>query len=250
MPLKYRFKYPIDAPERTLEHREIIKGKYFLRELYREWYQELLNEISTDKDRMIVELGSGGGFLKEIAPSVITSDYLDLPTNDMSFSALSMPFSDCTVDALFMIDTFHHLPDARLFLQESRRVLKSDGKVIMVEPANSPWGRFIYRNFHHEPFLPDAGWQIPASGPLSGANGALPWIVFERDQNEFYRSFPEFELEKIKYHTPFRYLLSGGLTMRSLVPAFSYPFFRSIDRLLCGIIPGFSMFMTIVLRRL
>ena len=59
-----------------------------------------------------MELGSGGGFLKDIEPSVICSDVLDLPTNDLTFSALDMPFADGELSALFMIDTFHHIPDA------------------------------------------------------------------------------------------------------------------------------------------
>jgi hypothetical protein len=39
---------------------------------------------------------------------------------------------------------------------------------------------------------PDAAdWSFPAVGPLSGANGALPWILFERDRARFEREFPQ-----------------------------------------------------------
>ncbi|MBK8443443.1 MAG: hypothetical protein IPL35_08515 [Sphingobacteriales bacterium] len=56
----------------------------------------------------------------------------------------------------------------------------------MSEPANTAWGRFFYQNFHHEPFQPEAAsWEIPSTGPLSGANGALPWIIFKRDIDLF-----------------------------------------------------------------
>ncbi|MCB0667255.1 MAG: class I SAM-dependent methyltransferase, partial [Saprospiraceae bacterium] len=150
-----------------------------MNKLYREWYQTLFLEVPDLCNKKIVELGSGGGFLKELAPSVITSDYLDLQSNDLSFSALDMPFGNEEIDALFMIDTFHHIPEAKKFLSESHRVLRSGGKLIMIEPANSTWGRFIYKNFHHEPFQPEGDWTISDNGPLSGANGALPWIVFE-----------------------------------------------------------------------
>ena len=39
--------------------------------------------------------------------------------------------------------------------------------------------RVIYGALHHEPFRPDAAdWKISGKGPLSAANGALPWILF------------------------------------------------------------------------
>jgi hypothetical protein len=111
-------------------------------------------------------------------------------------------------------------------------VLKKDGMVVMIEPANSLWGRFIYNNFHHEPFEPGAGWTIPPSGPLSGANGALPWIVFERDKKKFESHFPNFEISEFRYHTPLRYLVSGVVSFKQLVTDFSYDFFSLIDKTL------------------
>ena len=217
MKLNIQYTVPLDSPERTLLHREIILSKPFLNRLYREWYSCICEELKGLPSGKLVELGSGGGFLKEIVPSVICSDILLLPTNDLTFSALDMPFEDGSVSALIMVDTFHHLPDAGRFLHEAGRVLKDHGKIIMVEPANTMWGRFIYRNFHHEPFDPAGGWQIPVTGPLSGANGALPWIVFERDKERFRKEFPGFIIEKVTFHTPLRYLLSGGVSFKQQI---------------------------------
>lgn len=191
-----------------------------------------------------------GGFLKEICPSVICADILELPSNDLTFSALEMPFSDGELSAIFMIDTFHHIPDSNLFLKEAGRVLKEGGRIIMIEPANSFWGRFVYKNFHHEPFEPDGSWEIPASGPLSGANGALPWIVFERDAEKYKTNFPELAVERIQYHTPLMYLISGGLAFKQLLPNFSYPVFRFCDKLFSLGSKQLSMFMTIEIRKL
>ena len=41
------------------------------------------------------------------------------------------------------------------------------------------------KNFHHETFNPEGDWKIPGTGPMSDANGALPFIVFERDKEKF-----------------------------------------------------------------
>lgn len=245
MSLKYNFNLPLDSPERTIKHREIILSKPFLKKIYLEWYSVFIREEVNLPKGKIVELGSGGGFLKELMPEIIASDILNLPTNDITFSALDMPFEESSLSGIFMVDTFHHLPDARIFLNEADRVLKTGGKLIMIEPANSFWGRLIYKNFHHEPFNPEGTWQIPETGPLTGANGAAPWIVFERDKKIFENEFPNFTIEQISYHTPLRYLLSGGVSFKQFVPGFSYVFFHSLDQFLASVSKQVSMFMTI-----
>ncbi|MEI6682326.1 MAG: class I SAM-dependent methyltransferase [Bacteroidota bacterium] len=163
----------------------------------------------------------------------------------MTFSALDMPFPDSSVSGIFMVDTFHHLPDAGLFLSEASRVLKENGKLVMIEPANSIWGRFIFQQFHHELFDPGGTWQIPGDGPLSQANACLPWIVFERDRAHFNREFPHLAVEKIHYHTPLRYLLSGGVSFKQFVPDLSFPFFRAADRILAFLSKQTCMFVTL-----
>ncbi len=245
MHFKYKYEHALDSPERTLEHKKVIRSKHFLHKLYLEWYEEFIKETEKNPEGTFLELGSGGGFLKEVKPSVICSDILDLPGNDMTFSALEMPFEDNSLDGIFMIDTFHHIPDSEKFLKEAIRVLRPQGKMIMTEPANSPWGRLIYKNLHHEPFNPEGDWTFPQEGPLSGANGALPWIVFERDSEKFRKLFPELKITDVRYHTPFRYLISGGLSFRQPVPDFSYPVFKAIDDLSVRVSKKISMFVTI-----
>lgn len=248
MSIKYKFKYSLDQAERTLEHKEIIKNKYFLRKLYKEWYKEFMSLVHKNPQGKYLELGSGGGFLKELTAQIITSDVLKLPDVDKQFSALNMPFEENSLDGIFMIDTFHHIPDSEQFLNEAKRILKNKGKIIMIEPANTLWGRFIYQNFHHEPFQPNGNWTFPQEGPLSGANGALPWIVFERDKKIFEQKFPEIEIIEINYHSPLRYLISGGLSFKQIVPDFTYSFFEQIDKLFVKISKQSAMFMTIKLQ--
>ncbi|MDN5292206.1 MAG: hypothetical protein PWQ06_2445, partial [Anaerophaga sp.] len=140
MPWKYQTDHALDSPERTLVHRKILKSKKFLQNLYRQWYSHFLKEIPALPPGKLLELGSGGGFLKELEPRVITSDVQKLPTNDMTFSALEMPFEDQSLAAIFMIDTLHHLPDAAKFFNEAERTLIPGGIIKMIEPANTLWG--------------------------------------------------------------------------------------------------------------
>ncbi len=240
----------LDDPATTLLHGKIVRQKPFLKNTYLDFYREFQNAFPDTKDKTLVELGSGGGFLKEIMPDVITSDILQLPTVDKVFSALAMPFGDASVDAFFMIDVLHHIPDVELFFNEALRCLKSGGKIIMIEPAATPFGRFIYKNFHHEQFDPAGGWCFEAIGPLSVANGAIPWIVFSRDRHIFESKFPAIKIRRIQPHTPLRYLISGGLSLRQLLPSLMYPVIKGIEVILTPLNPLIGMFQTIELQKL
>lgn len=230
-------------------HRQIICKKKFLRRIYEDFYQELMEAAGFRPNKSILELGSGGGFLKELYPTIITSDVLQLPSVDKIFSATAMPFDDQSLDAIVMIDVLHHIPDVRAFFREAARCLKPGGRVVMIEPANTCWGRFIYTHFHHEGFDPAARWEFQSQGPLSTANGALPWIVFHRDRRQFESEFPSLQIMNIRHHTPFRYLLSGGLTLRQLVPTWSYPVFKVLEFCLNPLSGSLGMFQTIILEK-
>ena len=248
--LKYKIPYQIDSPERTLFHKELILKKKFLKQLYIEWYNVFIKALSDLPKGKIIELGSGGGFLKQLLPEIITSDVLELPDVDMVFSATDMSFKDNEVSAIFMIDTFHHIPDSKMFLEEANRVLKKGGKIIMIEPANSIFGSFIYKNFHHEAFYPEGNWKLQGKGPMSDANGALPWIVFERDFEVFKQNFPELKLVDIEYHTAFRYLISGGVSFKQLVPNFMFKPITYLEKFLELFSKHFSMFVTIEINKI
>jgi|SRR5688572_24545658 len=239
--------YDLDSPERSLIHKEIIQQKKFLKSLYIDWYRKLMKYSGYNPNGKFLELGSGGGFIKELMPGVITSDVIALPDVDKVFSGEKMPFDDNSLDGIMMIDVFHHIPDPRAFLNEVNRVLKPNGTLTMSEPWNTAWSRLVFQNFHHEPFEPAGGWHIINSGALSGANGALPWIVFERDRDVFEKEYPNLKIETIKHHTPLRYLLSGGLTMKQLLPGSLFGICTWMDNLLSRF--KFSLFAFILIKK-
>ena len=245
--LKYDFDFDLDDVRTSLAHREIILQKKFLRKIYEKWYSVFISESKKVPPGVLLELGSGGGFLKELLPQVITSDIQPIDFCDKHFNAEQMPFNNAEISAIFMINVFHHIPNPASFLSEAQRTLKSGGKIVMIEPANSFWGRWIYQHFHHEPFDPKGGWTIPSTGPLSGANGAMPWIYFERDVELFQSKFPQLQIESIKYHTPLLYLVSGGVSRKALVPLWSWGIFEGVENILTKITRHASMFHTITI---
>lgn len=224
--------HDLDDPNIVEVHREIISKKEFLNKIYKEWYQVLLNE-SPNIEGSQVEVGSGAGFIKSLDDSIVTSDIVDINNVDKVINACdNIPYPDSSLRSLIFVDALHHLPNVEKFFSEANRVLKVGGRIIMIEPWNTLWSRFVFSNLHHEPFLPDSdSWSFPSSGPLSGANGALPWILFSRDLEEFKQAYPSLHLIKIRKMMPFAYLLSGGLSFHSLVPGKLYSLVRNLEKI-------------------
>lgn len=149
-----------------------------------------------------------------------------------------------------MTDVLHHLPRVREFFTEATRCIKPGGVIAMIEPWVSNWSRLCYKYLHHEPFSPDATeWEFSSSGPLSDSNSALPWIMLERDRGEFEREFPMWQIQIIRPFMPFRYLISGGVSLRSMMPGWSFGFWRMVERLLTSYMERLGMFALIVLKR-
>ncbi len=237
----------LDAPETTCLRRQIIQEKNFLRRIYEEWYQALSNCIP-EGNGSVLEIGAGAGFLKNFLPVVITSECFYISDIDLVLDAEYLPFADGSLKTIVMTDVFHHLPEPRLFLGEAVRCLRPGGVVFMVEPWVTSWSHFVYSNFHHEPFRPDSRqWEFKREGPLSGANGALPWIVFSRDRKRFENEFPQLHIRSIEPMMPFRYLLSGGVSLISLQPGWAFGFWRFLESLLARWMDSCAMFAKIVL---
>lgn len=120
----------------------------------------------------------------------------------------------------------------------------------MIEPWVTPWSKFVYKRFHSEPFeLESPDWEFNSSGPLSSANGANQWIIFERDREKFCKEFKELKIMSIRPIMPFRYLVSGGVSSRSLMPGLTYDFWRLIEHAIHPWINQMAMFAQIILER-
>jgi SAM-dependent methyltransferase len=241
----------LDDAASTTRHRDIIEQKPFLKRLYGEWYDRMIAAVPPG-EQPLLEVGSGAGFLGTQLPHLVTSDLVPLPGVMLVLDARRMPFGTGTLRAILMTNVFHHISRPRAFLAEAARVVPPGGAVIMLEPWLSWWSRLVYGNFHDEPFDPSAAqWEFPDGGRLSSANGALPWIVFQRDRATFEREFPEWRLDAVDLSVgaPLRYLLSGGVSLIGLTPAGSFGAWRLVERALAPFMSHFAMFAMIRLTR-
>ncbi|MSQ48416.1 MAG: methyltransferase domain-containing protein [Deltaproteobacteria bacterium] len=239
----------VDDPQTTVLRRQIIRDKRFLREIYEEWYRAIAEALPPG-DEPVLELGSGAGFMRECVPGLIASDILWVPDVNLVADAVRLPFTSDALRSIVMTNVLHHIPNVRRFLAEAARCVKPGGALVMIEPWVTSWSKFVYGRLHAEPFEASApDWNLPAVGPLSGANGALPWILFERDRQRFEAEFPTWRISSVEPQMPFRYLVSGGVSLRCLVPDSSHGVLRLLEKSLSPWMSALGMFARIVVTR-
>lgn len=241
----------IDSPEMTYKRFEVIQSKPLLYRLYCDWYETIKHALPTNVSGHLLEIGSGAGFMKRIIPDLFTSDIFFIPTIDIVLNASHIPFKQHSLKAIIMIDVLHHLSDVITFFKESLYCLNSNGRIIMIEPWISQWSYLIYKYIHHEPLdTQTPRWDFPKGGPLSQANSALPWIIFKRDLDRFRKEFCELRIISIKLHTPFMYLLSGGISYRNMVPESFYPIIKKLENKMNPFMQSWAMFATVILEKI
>ncbi len=223
----------LDSPEATIVHTRLIREKPFLRKLYEHYFDEYDAVVRrAPKGGAVLEIGSGGGFYRDDRPGVLSLDLRPAADVDVVGSALALPFRDGTLSAILMLNVLHHLPDPAEFFRECQRVLRPGGRVCLIEPHAGPLSRRIVKPVHHEPWDENAGWALPASGPMTGANMALPTIIFMRDRARYDREFPGLPVSRLRLHTIALYVLSGGVSMRAMLPSALFGPLLAVERLL------------------
>ena len=239
----------LDDPGRGGELSRLLRDKKALRNFYCQVYSYFASSLeSCPRGGTVLELGSGSGFLRDFIPEVVTSDVLAYSGIDRVVDATAMPFPENSLRAVFMLNVFHHIPDVAAFLREAGRCLVPGGRVVMVDEYPGWISTPVFRYVHHEPFDPDAReWSFGSSGPVSGANGALAWIVFERDREKLAGLVPDLRLDRYRPFAPLSYWLAGGLKRWTLLPGKTHRIAGWLDEILLRISPRFGSFLQVEL---
>jgi len=231
---------------------EIMRSRPLLRANYDLWYSKMLKDESTvpkNRQGKILEIGSGGNYVKTLRPDVITSDVVS-GASDMAIDARLIPFPDRSLRAILMPHSFHHIPDVRAFLKEASRTLVPEGVISMIEPSATPMARIFFKYFHQEPFLARAKeWTFDSTNSMDSSNQALSWIVLKRDRRKFETLFPNLRVEHFGYLPWFSYVASGGVTRKNLVPSFATPLVKAMDVLTAPFHPIAALNWHITLRQ-
>ena len=145
-----------------------------------------------------------------------------------------------------MLNTLLHISNAEALFDEARRCLKPRGRILIIDQYPGWLSYWILKYAHHEPFDKHAKeWVFKTTGPLSGANGALCWIIFFRDRMMFKKLFPDLRIASISKHTPLRYWLSGGLKSWCLLSKRFFKLAGIFDSAISKMFPELSSFVSI-----
>lgn len=234
----------LDDPRTTLDRQSRLRRRGYLREVYLSWYHRILKQLPPGPDP-VLELGSGGGFLGDLLPGLLTSDVLPIRGVRLRLDAAHLPFHEQSLRALVGTNVLHHFPSIGSFFSEAQRVLVPGGRMVFIEPWPTPFAKIVYSRFHHEPFEMGRDWTLPPGGPLTAANGALPWILLERDRTLFQMKFPKLIPHPPRPFMPFSYLAGGGIQRAWPVPSLFFRWIRLLER------PwdGFGLFAELVLEK-
>lgn len=245
---------PVDGLARFDAHRAVLRRKRMIRGVFDEFHNIFiaLDSQYFKCDGLVIELGAGVYPVKETSSKVLATDIVAAPHLDRVLDAGAMDLADESVHAFYLQNVFHHFPEPHRFFRELERTLQHGGGAIMIEPACGPFATWLYpRLFATEDYDKDAeSWNTPVGGPMSGANQALSYLVFDRDLPRFEADHSGLEI----VHTDVlqswpRYLMSGGLNFRPLLPSFMINPLRLAETILRPLRSQLGLHRIIVLRK-
>lgn len=245
----------VDSVDLVHRHRDILRSKPLIHAVMGEFYRacRALDEAHFSGDGLRVEFGAGSSLMKDFQPDVWVTDIKPADFIDRVLDAQAMDLPDASVRAFYGINCFHHLPSPDRFFSELSRTLVAGGGCVLIEPYFGPFAEFLYRRlFTTEGYDPDdPNWEGAADrGAMTGANQALSYIVFQRDRAEFERKHPRLELvTDVRSKTYLRYLLSGGLNFRQLVPTWLGGALAGVEQLLTPVDHLFALHHLVVIRK-
>jgi SAM-dependent methyltransferase len=192
-----------------------------LRLVYRSIFADLMQSAGSGA---VLDIGAGAGFLKIDHPNVTTSDVVKTPFVDCAVSAYEIEALGRRWDAIVAMDVLHHLREPLRFLESASKSLNPGGRVVLVEPAATAFGRWFYRRFHHEPCLPErltAPYRFEADDREGNfANMGMGWALFRRDRVPVGGHLDQIGLKilSVRYRDVLAYPATGGLSHRQYLP--------------------------------
>ncbi|MGD0092209.1 MAG: methyltransferase domain-containing protein [Planctomycetota bacterium] len=206
--------------------REAWQRKAVLRELYQHWYAQLVAVLAPLKP--VIEVGSGCGNFKAYYPECIATDvFKSGPWIDRVVDAQDLPFAEKEAGNIVAFDVLHHLQRPLHFLRQAATALQPGGRLVLCEPAVTPWARLIY-SLHHERL--DTRWDLfgldgtpPEPDPgHTFANMAIPEVLFWKERARTLAAVPQLRLLSAHKFGFLLYPLTGGFNYRSVIPHFGF----------------------------
>ncbi|MBV8752190.1 MAG: class I SAM-dependent methyltransferase [Hyphomicrobiales bacterium] len=240
---------PLSSAGPLHDYAGVWERKPVLREVYRDLYDRLAPEC---RPGTTIEIGGGIGNLKQRLSDVVATDVQYAPWLDCVADAQSLPFATGAAANIVMVDVLHHLEFPTLFFREAARVLRTGGRLLMMEPAITYGSTLFYRLFHHEPVRSSAEALVEGTpnrhrDPYD-ANIAIPTILVTRERARFDARFPELRIVRVVWFAFAAFALSGGFRPWSLLTAGAARRLMRLERAvepLIGRLAGFRVMIVI-----
>lgn len=223
-----------DYSEEIRRQREVWLNKPVLRILYNHWYSQCAAFFSSEGP--VVEIGGGSGNFKSYYRDVISTDLF--PSGhwiDLVMDAHVLALAPNRTGNVFVFDVLHHLQRPLDFLRSAVSSIKPGGRVVVCEPALSPWSRFVYGVFHHEPV--DDNWDLfgldgkpqQEDSRHEFANGAIPELLFWKNRAKTMRLLAPCRIVHARKFGFVLYPLTGGFGYRSYLPTNGFATLQKIE---------------------
>lgn len=243
--------------ERFVTHKKILDGKKILKNCYNDFYKTMLSiekkYLINKKVGVRIELGAGIGFIKKFDKNIITSDVIKNKFTDKTIDANKIPYGNNKISTIFGIFCFHHFKDQHGFLKDLEKKLKPGGLCILIEPYYGFLASLAYKKIHKsEYFDPNEklNHKINNKTAMENANQALSYIYFKKNKNKFDQNFPKLEiLEEYIFSNYLRFIISGGLNFKKLIPEFLNIFVVIVEILISPLKKILGVHYLIVLRK-
>ena len=243
----------LDSHARLDLHEKMIAKRQMIAGVFREFYEkcDYANRKYLSGNGKQLEIGSGVGQIKKYYPEVITSEVIESPLVDMVIDATKMNLENDSIRAIYGMNCFHHIPDPAKFFNECQRVLNKGGGVVLIDPYYGWLSNLFYkRAFATETFEKDQASWITETKVMVDANQALSYIVFVRDRKKFEAQFPGLEIVEMGVLNNYvRYVSSGGLNFKQLLPNFMIPVLKTVEFLMIPVNKIFGLHHVIILRK-
>ncbi len=215
---------PSDYADELRQQIDAWQRKPGLRSVYHHWYSRIVTELA--ERRPIVEIGSGCGNFKRFYPDAVATDVIDAGDwIDQIVDARQLPFAAGSIGNFVLIDCLHHLPRPIAFIRHAIQSLQPGGRMVLLEPAITPWSRIVWRLCHHEPvdlnvdFFDSHDQQEPQNVGFTYANMATAHLLFAQAAHRLQQAIPGCHVLKVEWSDALLYPATGGFSYLSLLPS-------------------------------
>lgn len=206
----------MDYKAELLKQRQSIMSNKSLQRYFKFLYSLVSSELGESKE--ILEVGSGAGVSKLFLKNrIVRTDFLEFPEFGVKGECRmeSLPFQNASFEVVLAIDSIHHSAHPLKAIDEFLRVVKNDGRIILIEPYVSLFSYLPFKIFHHE----ETSWNFKESplkennsnviNPAIGDQGVSKLIIETIGNKQ--RTIRTDLAIQTHYFSPFSFFATGGV---------------------------------------